>query len=267
MKIVSLKGGLGNQIFEYCRYRFLKETTDESIYLYYDSRKLKQHGGTLLNDCFDITLPKNSIGIDIAVFFLKILRSLHILPRLYDDTRDDCVLIDDYCQQRRFVGSASMWLPFREFHLSEKTAQLLSIIDGEDYPVAVHVRRGDYLLGQNLCDFGLCSTEYYLEAMEQMRSKHPSARFFLFSDDMKWVKENLNIDNCVYVEKENGEPDHIDLFLMTRCRGHIIANSTFSYWGAMLATDDNATNIYPRQWFANPTWTVPDIFPDDWITL
>ena len=67
MKIISLKGGLGNQIFEYCRYRFLKETTSESIHLYYDSRRLKQHEGTLLCDCFDIALPKNSIIIDIAV--------------------------------------------------------------------------------------------------------------------------------------------------------------------------------------------------------
>lgn len=267
MKIICLKGGLGNQIFEYCRFRFLKETSGESISIHYDSRRLKQHGGTLLDRCFDISLPKRSVTIDIAVVFLKMLRSVHVMPRLYDDSRDDCVLIDDYCQNRRFIASARKWLPFHEFRLSEKTAQLLSIIDGEDYPVAVHVRRGDYLIEQNLDDFGLCTTDYYHSAINQILEKHPSARFFLFSDDMTWVKENLHVENAVCVEREQGEPDYIDLFLMTRCRGHIIANSTFSYWGAMLANDEGATNIYPRRWFANPTWTVPDIFPDDWIAL
>ena len=84
---------------------------------------------------------------------------------------------------------------------------------------------------------------------------------------MTWVKENLPVENGVFVEKENGEADHIDLFLMTRCRGHIIANSTFSFWGAMLADDKDATNIYPRRWFANTAWTIPYIFPDDWISL
>ena len=267
MKIISLKGGLGNQIYEYCRYRFLKETTSESIHLYYDSRRLKQHEGTLLCDCFDIALPRNSIIIDIAVAGLKALRAINLFPRLYDDTRDDCVLIDDYCQDRRFIGKSRQWLHFREFHLSEKSQQVLSMIEAEDYPVAIHVRRGDYLIKQNLNDFGLCSTEYYRGAISHILSKHPSARFFLFSDDMTWVKENLPVENGVYVEKENGEADHIDLFLMTRCRGHIIANSTFSFWGAMLADDKDATNIYPRRWFANTEWTVPDIFPDDWISL
>ena len=69
------------------------------------------------------------------------------------------------------------------------------------------------------------------------------------------------------MEKDTGEPDYIDLFLMTRCQGHIIANSTFSYWGAMLANDEDATNIYPHRWFANTEWTVPDIFPENWISL
>lgn len=267
MKIICLKGGLGNQIFEYCRYRFLKETSTESVSIYYDSRRLKQHGGTMLSECFDITLPKNSIRIDITVAALKMLRTINLFPRLYDDTRDDCVLIDDYCQDRRFIASARRWLPFRKFHLSEKTARLLDIIEAEDYPVAVHVRRGDYLIRQNLGDFGLCTTEYYHSAVSHILGKHPSARFFLFSDDMAWVKENLHVENAVCVEKEEDGHDYTDLFLMTRCSGHVIANSTFSFWGAMLANDEDATNIYPRRWFANKAWTVPDIFPDDWIAL
>lgn len=267
MKIISLKGGLGNQIFEYCRYRYLKETTNESVFLYYDSRRLKQHAGTLISDCFNISLPKSSICTDVAVAVLKILRSMRLFPTLYDDTRDDCVLIDDYCQDRRFIGNARQWLPFRDFRLHERSRQVMAMIDAEEYPVAVHVRRGDYLIKQNLSDFGLCSESYYHSATDHIISKHPSARFFLFSDDMQWVKENLRIGNAVYVEKAAEEPDFIDLFLMTRCRGHIIANSTFSFWGAMLADNNDAINIYPRQWFANPAWTVPDIFPSNWLSL
>ena len=83
MKIICLKGGLGNQMFEYCRYKMIKE----KAFLYYDSRKLKQHHNILISDVFSIDIPKNSLWIDILVWSIKLLRKFQIASFLYDDEK------------------------------------------------------------------------------------------------------------------------------------------------------------------------------------
>lgn len=260
MKIICLKGGLGNQLFEYCRYCQTKER--ERTYLHLDRRRLKQHAGALISDCFEVTLPHTPIWVDAAVWGMKLLRRIGICKRLYDDERPDCLLIDDYCQHRDYITRAKEVLHFRPLDLPEGHKQLLQLIRQEAYPVAVHIRRGDYLHKSNLSNFGLCEVTYYHRAMEYIRQQHPAARFFFFSDDISWVKTHLHTEGAVYAEPLCGM-DYADLYLMTECHGHIIANSTFSFWGAKLSTHPGI-HIYPLRWYQNPTWTIPDIFPADW---
>lgn len=266
MKVICLKGGLGNQLFEYCRYRQLMEEGRERIFLYQDHRRLKQHGGLLLSDCFKVSLPSSPWWVSLLVGSVKLLRRLGIFARLYDDERPDCLLIDDYCQSRQYISDAIRYLDFQEFDLSAANQGILSMIAESSYPVAVHVRRGDYLHQVNLSSFGLCPVSYYQRAIRYIRDKHPDVRFFFFSDDMEWVTAHLQTDNAVYVRQAEGEPDYIDLYLMTRCRGHIIANSTFSFWGARLSSLQGI-NVYPRRWYSHPQWQAPDIFPDDWVSM
>ena len=109
--------------------------------------------------------------------------------------------------------------------------------------------------------------DYFQQAIAYVRKKRPDARFFFFSDDMEWVRENLWMEDAVYVEHTELMPDYVDLYLMTLCRGHIISNSTFSFWGAYLAVDGNGMKIYPRRWFRDPTWTSPPIFSEEWVGL
>ena len=103
MKIVCLKGGLGNQLFEYCRYRQLLDDGRERVWLYLDPRRLKSHRGALLTEGFDVRLPRVPLLVHALVLGVKLLRELHLFPHIYDDERDDCLLIDDYSQQRRFL--------------------------------------------------------------------------------------------------------------------------------------------------------------------
>ena len=266
MKIVCLKGGLGNQLFEYCRYHQLLEEGHERTYLFYDPRRLKSHGRALLTDGFDVQLPSTPFWVQLLVHGIKLLRELHVFPRLYDDQRPDCLLIDDYSQDRRFIKDAKRWLPFRTFSLSHATQHLKEQIEATPQSVALHVRRGDYLHPTNLPHFGLCPLDYYQQAMAYIRRQYPETTFFIFSDDVKWAEQNLQDENAVFVHPQPNESDVIDLYLMSLCRHHILANSTFSFWAAWLSLNDGI-NIYPSRWFADSTWHIPDIFPAHWIGL
>ena len=267
MKIICLKGGLGNQLFEYCRYRQLLEAKEGKVYMFRDFRKLKQHNHLLISQCFDIELPPQYLMVTILTLAIKTLRILHLWSSLYDDTSRHCVLIDDYSQEKRYIKNALQLFKFRKFTLTPLTTHYLSLINEAQYPVAIHVRRGDYLLADNPSNIGVCDISYYQKAIETIRKQHTDAHYFFFSDDIEWVRNHFSDDNATFIKKEETEPDYVDLYLMTKCKAHIIANSTFSFWGSLLTDHEKHLCIYPKRWFANPEWTVPDIFPSHWIAL
>ena len=135
MKIVCLKGGLGNQMFEYCRFRDLMESGHDEVYLFYDHRRLKQHNGLRLSDCFELELPSCPWGVKLVVWGLKICRAVGVLKRLYDDEKPEAVLIDDYSQHRRFIPNARRYFFFRQF-LAELQSGFVQMIRAVDYPVS-----------------------------------------------------------------------------------------------------------------------------------
>lgn len=122
-------------------------------------------------------------------------------------------------------------------------------------------------LADNPSNIGVCDISYYQKAIETIRKQHTDAHYFFFSDDIEWVRNHFSDDNATFIKKEETEPDYVDLYLMTKCKAHIIANSTFSFWGSLLTDHEKHLCIYPKRWFANPEWTVPDIFPSHWIAL
>ena len=266
MKIVCLKGGLGNQMFEYCRYRMLLDRSRQSVFIFYNNWQLKQHQHILMSNCFNVSLSHCPVWVSAVTYLLMLCRRLNILSHLYDDERDDCILIDDFSQDRKFIQNAKSLLTFRPA-VSDESAPYQTLIRQAHYPVAIHVRRGDYLQADNLRDFGLCGTEYYQQAISRITALHSEAQFFLFSDDIEWTKQYITPQNAVYVQHEENVPDYVDLYLMTLCKAHIIANSTFSFWGSILADHAEHLCIYPKRWFANPQWTAPDIFPSHWTAL
>lgn len=266
MKFLCLKGGLGNQLFEYCRYQQLR-AAGMRVFMHYDRQQLNMHGGTLLSECFDVMMPPVSLPVMALTLLLKGIRRTGLFPRLFDDEDPACILIDDYCQNRRYITDAASMLPFRSDVRRWVGREWLEKIEQSPCSVAVHVRRGDYLHPANITNFGTCPEAYYRKAIDALRQQAPEAELFFFSDDIAWTREHLAFDGAHYVEHDNGQPDWADLYLMTRCRHHIIANSTFSFWGAYLAPQDGARNFYPAQWYANTQWTAPDIFPDEWVKV
>lgn len=131
--------------------------------------------------------------------------------------------------------------------------------------VSIHIRRGDFLSPQYYEKLGDIATKYYYyNAIEYITNKINDPIFFVFSDDIEWVKLNLQIKNAIYITWNTDKNSYKDMYLMTQCKANIIANSTFSYWGAYL-NDNNPVVCYPKKWINSSD--VPDIFPYSWVGL
>lgn len=134
--------------------------------------------------------------------------------------------------------------------------------------VSLHIRRGDYVQNsQTLAIHGICSLDYYLEAIAYIAQRIEKPKFFIFSDDMKWVKSNLKIDfPCVYIDHNTGLESYNDMRLMSQCQHNIVANSSFSWWGAWLNANPHKIVIAPKKWYANQN-DVRDLCPATWVKL
>ena len=135
--------------------------------------------------------------------------------------------------------------------------------------MSIHVRRGDYVSDAITQEIhGLSPLEYYAAAIQHIAHVAVQPHFFVFSDDPSWVRQNLHIDYpTTYVEHNTADRNYEDLRLMSLCRHHIIANSTFSWWGAWLGSNRAKMVIAPKRWFNTPDKDTRDLIPRSWIQL
>jgi len=149
-----------------------------------------------------------------------------------------------------------------------KNKALLLGIDNSN-SVSIHVRRGDYVSNQTTNQFhGVCSLAYYRKAIKSIKDKVTNPIFYVFSDDPEWCKDNLTIaEKTTYISHNSGEKSWEDMRLMSHCKYNIIANSSFSWWGAWL--NDNPTKIViaPQKWFNDPSIDTQDVIPDSWLKM
>lgn len=135
-----------------------------------------------------------------------------------------------------------------------------SINDSES--VSIHVRRGDYV---NNSFHPLCTIDYYVKATEVITQNVENPVFFIFSDDPDWVTDNLPLKWPYQIVK--GNTGVTDLYLMSRCKHNIIANSSFSWWGAWLNDNGGKVVVAPQKWFGDPQINTDDLIPEGWIKL
>lgn len=182
---------------------------------------------------------------------------------------EDCYL-SGYWQSEKYFSDVAMQIrtdfTFRQ-PMQDQNAKLARQIRGVS-AVSLHVRRGDYASNpKTTATHGLCSLDYYSASIRHIAGEVARPYFFVFSDDMAWVRSNLKIDfPCVYVEHNRGADSYNDMRLMSLCQHHIIANSSFSWWGAWLNPSMEKIVIAPEKWFANQT-DVRDLFPSGWVLL
>lgn len=135
--------------------------------------------------------------------------------------------------------------------------------------VSIHIRRGDYVQKKRYQDlYATCSLNYYRRGVEYIASKYSNPKLFIFSDDIQWAKTNWDLPyESVFVNTNSGEKSYEDMRLMSNCKHNIIANSSFSWWGAWLNNNKEKIVIAPKKWFNDGRINQDDVIPSEWIKL
>jgi hypothetical protein len=292
MIIGKILGGLGNQMFQYAATRSL--SIRKGVPFCLDVKQFsgyKLHQGFEINTIFDCNSHlankddiSNVLGWQSRSIFRKLLsypamsgfRSTSWIQEPYFkfwngffDLPSSCYL-DGYWQSEKYFESVQDLIRndfcFR-LPMNQQNALIANKIENSR-AISLHVRRGDYIANPNANEIhGVCSVEYYRMAMEQMAAQIESPRFFVFSDDMEWVRQNLDIEyQHELVDHNKGSESYNDMRLMSMCQHHIVANSTFSWWGAWLNPRREKVVIAPKKWFARRD-DADDLIPSSWITL
>lgn len=128
--------------------------------------------------------------------------------------------------------------------------------------ISLHVRRGDYIDPNN--GMHLLDMNYYNQSINYVNSLVKNPHYFIFTDDMDWVRKHFRLENSTIVESFPVEDPRIDLHLMSKCKHNIIANSTYSWWGAWLNRNSGKIVISPKNWFKDGR-ICPDLIPDEWV--
>jgi hypothetical protein len=286
MIIVKIIGGLGNQLFQYALGRHLAIKNDVELKLdissfqtynlrNFELSKFNIESKFATNSELPFRRRKPQVNKikaflgDLVLSRISIIKekSFRYDPKILNYRRD--VYIEGYWQSEMYFKPIKETLK-KEIKLIEKLnhkqQQLLHLIENTN-SISVHVRRGDYVQNPaNTSIYSNCSMEYYKKAIEKIEKLVEKPFFFIFSDDVEWVKNNLRIEHenmLVY-----GNEAVVDLTLMASCKHNIIANSTFSWWGAYLGDYSQKQVISPESWFTNSSKiNITDLLPEDWIKL
>jgi hypothetical protein len=176
-----------------------------------------------------------------------------------------------YWQSERYFGAFEKQIrqDFQFKHApSGKNAEWAKLIDASN-AISLHVRRGDMVGNPEVVKtHGSCGIDYYLAAATKIAEGIDSPVFFVFSDEPQWCREHLNLAHpTYYIDNNTGDAAFCDMQLMSLCRHHVIANSSFSWWGAWLNQRSDKKVIAPKRWFADNSKDTSDLIPAGWLRL
>lgn len=280
MIIVNLIGGLGNQLFQYGAGRALSEHL--GVPLKFDIRWYKKsHTRKYILDNFNIKgelATQEEIrkikGSDISNKIRNILgiqnKNIFVEPGNY--FYENFFNLPD----NTYLSGDGHWQSYKYFEnieniirseltlknpLPTSADKLLEQINTSN-SVSVHIRRADYLAPKNLKLIGMCTPEYYKDAIDLITKEVESPKFFVFSDDLEWTKTLPFPENTTYVDSSFKLKDYEELVVMSKCKHNIIANSTFSWWASWLNKNHNKITIAPKSWFV--ARETKDLIPTSW---
>lgn len=265
MRLIKMIGGLGNQMFIYALYVAMKKRFPNTYIDLSDMVHYHVHNGYELHRIFslpadEICLPQWVKKVAEFLCFKTILerkQNLETLEAYRKTYAWPLLYFKGFYQDERYFAdcAAEIRAAFRfDTTLSnEPTQALLAQIDSDPRAVSLHVRRGDYLLSKHYRESGcVCQKGYYQRAVARMLALRPDAHFYVFSDDIAWVRASLSLPSeSVFVDCNHGNDAWQDMLLMSHCRHHVICNSTFSWWGAWLNADPHKIVVCPERWQAS----------------
>ena len=279
MIIVVINGQLGNQMFQYALGRHL-QLRGRKVHYYTGYYQVHPEYDFALTRLFGLVLPKATTNEVLAcredrhrlidrvrrkifgrherVFSEVGSKSYDYRPDVFDFKMG---LIDGYWQSEKYFLSIADTIR-KDFKFPEASTRnkVLAVEMSESLSVGIHVRRGDYLG----C-FPVMDESYYFPAMAYFIEKYGNVHFYVFSNDMDWCRIHLKAEKITFVDWNTGKGSPFDMWLMTQCKHNIIANSSFSWWGAWLNQNAEKEVIAPKSWFYHAA--TPDIYCKDWIIL
>lgn len=276
INITLIKGGLGNQMFCYAFYLALRKETHFSSSLIDIEETVNRHYGLEIFKIFhcrgfwryrffcllhkfkpyfwkqyvEIT-QQNSLNYDKSIFSNNDYNSYY----------------NGYWQSEKYFANISETIKkhfrFKESLLNTSTKSIAKILKSEN-SVSIHIRRGDYL---NESGWDTCNIDYYNRAIEYIKKRVPNCEFYIFSDDIKWCKEQFKGNEYSFIDWNKDDDSWQDMYLMSQCKHNIIANSTFSWWGAWLNSNPSKIVIAPKVWFKDRDNNDCHIVPNNWIKI
>ncbi|TDB63467.1 alpha-1,2-fucosyltransferase [Arundinibacter roseus] len=292
MIVVKLQGGLGNQLFQYA--------TAKAVAMVHQTEVAFDGQFFATSSLQNIHTPRqyelNNVGIafrkpslldqisyemlantKIAGKFLRRLRSARIYAEnksnytseIFEKTTSNTYLKGFFQSERYFLSIRPILL--REILLDYSEAPTYAEQIMSTQAVSLHIRRGDYISLPAAAQFhGICSLDYYSNAIDYIQSKITNPHIYVFSDEIDWAKNKLKASvPLTFVDHANPVSAHTDLSLMHLCKHHILANSTYSWWGAWLNPSPKKIVIAPKIWFADHSAQefTDDLLPASWIRL
>jgi hypothetical protein len=291
MIITRLNGGLGNQMFQYAAGRCLAYTLNTGLKLDispFRNDPLRDYELSVFSieeniasgtDLEHVRRPfswmirhpadalKSVIHQNAPVRYVR-ESQFHFDPEIHN--LPDNVYLEGYWQSEKYFRKIEPLIR-QEFRLRVAPGAFVQELAGrirDGNAVSIHIRRGDFASNPTTnATHGVCSIDYYQCAIEKISHKVEDARFWIFSDDPGWVKKNVTTDRPSYCVSDHHFNNYEDLYLMSCCSHHIIANSSFSWWGAYLGSHAGKIVIAPKKWFKKADISTADLLPDSWIQL
>jgi hypothetical protein len=293
MVIIKLQGGLGNQMFQFAAAFVLAKKRQTDLYLDLNLYTKKNAQKLITPREYELNifnLPgkiltkreikkiQNNKDFRLPIWKLnnKLAYTIYTeIPYVYDENLYDVeppIYLDGYFQSYKYFDDhkdliQSLFDFERKMNHERVSENLYNIINDES--VSVHIRRGDYVTDKQTNEHhGTCHIDYYEKSIDLMLKEFNNPHFFFFSDDIAWAKEKFsNLKAKKTFVKENIETDSWkDMFFMTKCKHNVIANSSFSWWGAWLNQNKEKKVIAPQKWLRFNT-SLEDLIPCSWIKL
>ena len=286
MVIVKIFGGLGNQMFQYAMglsMAYKKECelkldiSDFEVNFHHQGFNLDIYNIDLHVADFDEIAKLKNITKNKYLQKINFWNKAHIFEKKYFkyDSKineiNGSIYLDGYWQNEEYFNNISVDLKNAftlKNKISDNSNNYLNKINTCN-SVSIHVRRGDYVSIPNFYKVhGTCNMIYYQNAIKFIYSRIKNPTFFIFSDDIIWAKENFDfLENYHIVDGNHGNYFYEDMILMSKCKANIIANSTFSWWGAWLNNHDNKLVIAPNKWLNSTNIDASEVIPKSWIKI
>lgn len=288
---IVLKGGIGNQLFQYAFGETIKKKWNCDVVYnisWFDRFGADTPRSLALLKLFNFdTVKSYNSKILQSPYICKLLNRVTFLSGVEFRGEKDFHFSEVYqkmpVKQVEKIFFNGYWQSFNYFSIIENNLRsqlldykknlykfpLMDTISNTANSTSIHIRRGDYATNRAAkMTFASCSLNYYSNAINRINEMSgQTGKFFIFSDDIEWVKNNIKIDkDVIYIDSKYGLSDLDELFLMAICKNHIIANSSFSWWSAWIGSLEGGITIRPKNWYRSSEQP-KKMSPTEWIEI